>query len=62
MTKEEKNEIKMFLIYMDLVINAQHDLLNGEGYQAVMKLVDNFPQFVKRHDEVEKIMEWLDNE
>lgn len=60
MTKEMKEEIKMFLIYMDLVINSNSDMLNGDGYVAIAQLTNDYPQFNNRRNEVVKIMEEID--
>lgn len=60
MSKEMKEEIKMFLIYMDLIINSHEQTLNSEGYMAVATINSKYPQFSKRMREVQKIMEEID--
>ena len=56
-----REEIKMFLIYLDLSMMTENDL-NTDGWVALYQLGKDYPQFHNRKKEIKAIMDYLDKE
>lgn len=59
---ERREELKMFLIFLDLVLMGKEGTLNDEGYKACMGIVNNHPDFSNRTRYIKRLVEWLDEE
>lgn len=62
MTKEQKDEIKNFLIYLHLEVLAGRNQLSSQQLAFMMSIETNIPQFMEIKQENQKIFRWLDEE
>ena len=62
MTKEQKEEIQNFLMYLHFRVLAGLNKLSAQYVALMMSVEVNNPQFMEIKEENEKIFKWLDEE